>query len=275
MRSTTLAAPLLLALQREILEREAWPVLRVALPGQSEGYWAAARDAHLDGVSPAELADTEGSDCLLTIQAPDNTSELAGGRPGAAGARGALARGDPRARDAAALVRDAVADPGGRAAGGAGDRRLRGARRARAVPRPRRPRRRVGRAARDPGAADRAARGRARAAHRGRGDRPDAERRRPHVGELRRQAQHALGRGLHRPARGLRRGRDPLHDPVEPARGAGRGDRARASPRAASSRRAPTAARPTCARRSPPTRARRGSARSASARTSASTARWG
>jgi aminopeptidase len=80
-RSTTLAAPLMLALQREILEREAWPVLRVSLPGQTEGYWAAARDVHLDGRAPAELADTEGSDCLLRIQAPENTSELAGVDP--------------------------------------------------------------------------------------------------------------------------------------------------------------------------------------------------
>jgi aminopeptidase len=80
-RSTSQAAPLLLALQREILEREAWPVLRTSLPGQSEGYWAAARDVHLDSLSPAEQADTEGSDCLLTIQAPENTSELAGVDP--------------------------------------------------------------------------------------------------------------------------------------------------------------------------------------------------
>ncbi len=80
-RSTTQAAPLLLALQREILEREAWPVLRASLPGQSEGYWAASRDVHLDSHAPAELADTERSDCLLTIQAPENTSELAGVDP--------------------------------------------------------------------------------------------------------------------------------------------------------------------------------------------------
>jgi aminopeptidase len=76
-RSTTLAAPLLLALQREILEREAWPALRTSLPGQSEGYWAAARDVHLDSLSPGERAETETADCLLTIQAPENTSELA------------------------------------------------------------------------------------------------------------------------------------------------------------------------------------------------------
>jgi aminopeptidase len=80
-RSTTLAAPLLLALQREILEREAWPALRTALPGQTEGYWAAVRDVHLDSLSPGERAETETADCLLTIQAPDNTSELAGVDP--------------------------------------------------------------------------------------------------------------------------------------------------------------------------------------------------
>jgi aminopeptidase len=76
-RSTTLAAPLLLALQREILDREAWPALRTSLPGQGEGYWAAARDVHLDSLSPGERAETETADCLLTIQAPENTSELA------------------------------------------------------------------------------------------------------------------------------------------------------------------------------------------------------
>jgi aminopeptidase len=90
-RSTTQAAPLLLALQREILEREAWPAMRVSLPGQTEGYWAAARDVHLDGLAPAELADTEGSDCLLRILAPENTSELAGVDP-ARLARAARAR---------------------------------------------------------------------------------------------------------------------------------------------------------------------------------------
>ena len=95
MRSTTQAAPLLLALQRAILERDAWPVLRTSLPGQSEGYWAAARDVHLDSMSPAERADTEGSDCLLTIQAPENTSELAGVDP-ARLARAARSRAEVR-----------------------------------------------------------------------------------------------------------------------------------------------------------------------------------
>ena len=79
--SGTEAAPLLLALQREILGRDAWPVLRPQLPGQAESHWSAARDAHLDAHAPAELADADGSDAFLTILAPSNTSELAGVDP--------------------------------------------------------------------------------------------------------------------------------------------------------------------------------------------------
>jgi aminopeptidase len=90
-RSTTLAAPLLLALQRELLERGAWPLLRTSLPGQDEGWWAAAQDAHLDAFAPAELAEAEGTDASLTIQAPDNTTALAGVDP-ARMARAARAR---------------------------------------------------------------------------------------------------------------------------------------------------------------------------------------
>jgi aminopeptidase len=90
-RSTTLAAPLLLAVQRELLEREAWPLLRTELPGQAEGFWAAARDAQLDGFAPAELAEAQGAECRLVIQAPENTRELAGVDP-AAQARAARAR---------------------------------------------------------------------------------------------------------------------------------------------------------------------------------------
>ena len=52
-RSTTLASPLLLALQRALLEREAWPLMRVSLPGQEEAFWSAARDVHLDGSAPS------------------------------------------------------------------------------------------------------------------------------------------------------------------------------------------------------------------------------
>jgi len=80
-RATTLAAPLLLAVQRELLERGAWPLLRAELPGQGEAWWAAAGEAHLDGFAPAELAEAEQTDASLTIQAPENTSALAGVDP--------------------------------------------------------------------------------------------------------------------------------------------------------------------------------------------------
>lgn len=94
-RSTTLAAPLLLALQRELLERGAWPLLRTSLPGQDEGWWAAAQDHHLDTFPPAELAEAEGTDASLTIQAPENTTALAGVDP-ARIARAARARAPVR-----------------------------------------------------------------------------------------------------------------------------------------------------------------------------------
>ena len=116
MRSTTLAAPLLLAVQRELLERDAWPLLRTELPGAAEEWWNAARDAHLDGFAPAELAEAEQTDASLTIQAPENTTALAGVDPGADGARRPRAGADPRGRAAAALVRHALADAGGRPA---------------------------------------------------------------------------------------------------------------------------------------------------------------
>jgi aminopeptidase len=77
-RSTTLAAPLLLALQDALLERDAWPLLRPELPGAGERFWRAARAAHLDGFPEAELAEAEGTDCVVTIRAPENTRALAG-----------------------------------------------------------------------------------------------------------------------------------------------------------------------------------------------------
>ena len=80
-RSTTLAAPLLLAVQDELLARGAWPLLRPSLPGQDEAWWAAAQDAQLDAFAPSELAEAEQTDASLTIQAPENTTALAGVDP--------------------------------------------------------------------------------------------------------------------------------------------------------------------------------------------------
>ena len=80
-RSSTLAAPLLLELQAALLERDAWPLLRIELPGQSEGWWAAARDAHLDAHAPYELDEAHATDASIRIEAPDNAAALAGVDP--------------------------------------------------------------------------------------------------------------------------------------------------------------------------------------------------
>ena len=80
-RSSSPAAPLLLALQRALLEREAWPLLRVSLPGQEEAFWSAARDAHLDGFAPLDLDEARSTDASLSVHAPSNTRELAGVDP--------------------------------------------------------------------------------------------------------------------------------------------------------------------------------------------------
>jgi aminopeptidase len=80
-RSTSLAAPLLLELQRAILEREAWPLLRVELPGQTPSYYAHARDRHLDDYPDLALTEAKRIDALVGIQAPGDVRELAGVDP--------------------------------------------------------------------------------------------------------------------------------------------------------------------------------------------------
>ena len=132
MSSTTLAAPLLLALQREILERGAWPLLRVGLPGQAEGFWNAVRDEQLDAFPSAELAAARELDASLRIQATENANALAGVDP-ARLARAARAQSPLReARLAQALGDHAVADgrrrPAGRDGHGRASRRSSSAR---------------------------------------------------------------------------------------------------------------------------------------------------
>jgi aminopeptidase len=81
LRSSTLAAPLLLELQREVLERGAWPLLRVELPGQTAGFYTHARDEHLGGYAPLAYDEAKKADASLAIQAPENTRALAGVNP--------------------------------------------------------------------------------------------------------------------------------------------------------------------------------------------------
>jgi len=75
--ATTLAADAVLALQRELLEREAWPVPRIRLPGEAEVFFRHARDRHLDTHAPLELLETEATQASVRIEAPANVTELA------------------------------------------------------------------------------------------------------------------------------------------------------------------------------------------------------
>src|SRR3954469_23410747 len=80
-RSTPLAAPLLLELQRAILERDAWPLLRVEVLGQAPGFYAHAQDRPLDAVPPVALYEARKADAALAVQAPADTGELVGVDP--------------------------------------------------------------------------------------------------------------------------------------------------------------------------------------------------
>ena len=77
-RSTSLAAPLLLEVQRAILERDAWPLLRVELPGATAAFHRNALDRHLDGFPEVAYAEVKKAHANLAIQAPENTRALAG-----------------------------------------------------------------------------------------------------------------------------------------------------------------------------------------------------
>ena len=80
-RSSTEAAPLLLEVQRAILERDAWPILRIDLPGQTRGFFDHAGDRHLDDISDLALAEAKGADANLGITAPADVRELVGVDP--------------------------------------------------------------------------------------------------------------------------------------------------------------------------------------------------
>ncbi|MBA3328310.1 MAG: aminopeptidase [Solirubrobacterales bacterium] len=77
-RSTTLAEPLLLELQRAILARDAWPLLRVELPGATAAFHRHARDRHLDAYPEVAFAEVKKAHASLAIQAPENTRALTG-----------------------------------------------------------------------------------------------------------------------------------------------------------------------------------------------------
>jgi aminopeptidase len=80
-RSTTLAQPLLLELQRAILERNAWCFMRVELPGEARGFYDHAQDHHLDNYPALAYEEARKINATVGIQAPDDVHALAGVDP--------------------------------------------------------------------------------------------------------------------------------------------------------------------------------------------------
>ena len=80
-RSTPLAAPLLLELQRAMLQRGAWPLMRLSLPGEERSFYAHATDELLDNPPPITLAEARAADASLRVQAPADTRALTGVDP--------------------------------------------------------------------------------------------------------------------------------------------------------------------------------------------------
>jgi aminopeptidase len=68
--------PLVRALHAALLERGAWPLPRPAL--FAADFYRHARPEQLDGFPALDLADAQGADALLRIDAPANTMALAG-----------------------------------------------------------------------------------------------------------------------------------------------------------------------------------------------------
>ena len=75
-RSTTLATPLLIALQKAIMERDAWCILRPELEGEQLGFYEAALSRHVDLYPKLAYEDGRRIDSTVGIQAPFETGSL-------------------------------------------------------------------------------------------------------------------------------------------------------------------------------------------------------
>jgi len=93
--TTTLALPLVRAMHRALLEREAWPLLRIAPPWTAQDFYEHASASHLDGFAPLELLEAQNVDASLRIDAPADTLALANVDPQRI-ARAAQARSEVR-----------------------------------------------------------------------------------------------------------------------------------------------------------------------------------
>ncbi len=74
--STTLAEDLALALHRALLDRDAWPLIRLEPPGLGAEFYRHARERHRTQSPPIDLAVTQAIDGFVRIDAPANATEL-------------------------------------------------------------------------------------------------------------------------------------------------------------------------------------------------------
>ncbi len=79
--TSTLAEEPAVALHRAVLERGGWPLLRLAPPGLEADFFRHARDQHVDGVAPIEMAEAEAIDASVRIMAPASINPLADVEP--------------------------------------------------------------------------------------------------------------------------------------------------------------------------------------------------
>ena len=75
--TTTLAAEPAIALHRAVLEREAWPLLRLAPPGLEIDFFRHARDQQIDALPPIQLGEYEVADSSVRLLAPGRVNALA------------------------------------------------------------------------------------------------------------------------------------------------------------------------------------------------------
>ena len=80
--STTLAAEVATALHAAILERDAWPFVRLEPPGLGAAFFRHGGERHRGEPPPVDLAVIGALDAFVRIDAPANTTELADVDPG-------------------------------------------------------------------------------------------------------------------------------------------------------------------------------------------------
>jgi aminopeptidase len=76
--STTPAEPLVRSLHRALLQRGAWPLLRLGFSELTRDFYERAREWQLESFPPLELAEVQSADAFLRIDAPADTRSLAG-----------------------------------------------------------------------------------------------------------------------------------------------------------------------------------------------------